>query len=221
MTTLWTQTVTGRAVSLTEPRPEDIDLMTDVPHALGRICRYTGHVGADHYSVAQHCVIGAETIFAETGDRLLAAAFLLHDAHEAYLGDIATPVKVAICDPRKLCAAELAFDRAIFAAARMPGFADPLGARVVPHAVQIVELRGRPLDPLGDRAAFHAVRDMDARMLAAERRRLLLPAPRPWPGDDIPRAPVPLFDAAAMLGPVAASESWRAAARKFLPLYTG
>lgn len=198
MTTLWKQTWSGKAVGLLDPRPEDIDLLYDVPHALARICRFDGHIRANHYSVAQHCVIGAETIFAETGDRLLAAAFLLHDAHEAYLGDIATPVKMAICDPRKLCAAELAFDRAIFAAARMPGLADPLG----------------------DRGAFHAVRDMDARMLAAERRRLLLPAPRPWPGDDIPRAPVPLFDAAAMLGPVAASESWRAAARKFLPLYT-
>lgn len=44
------------------------------------------------YSIAQHCVVGADLLFKETGDRKLAGYFLLHDAHEYLIGDIPRPV---------------------------------------------------------------------------------------------------------------------------------
>lgn len=82
----WIQTASGRAFSLTAPRPEDI-LIEDIAHALSHLCRFTGHT-AQLYTVAQHSVLAscaAPPEFALWG--------LLHDAAEAYLGDVSSPLK--------------------------------------------------------------------------------------------------------------------------------
>ena len=87
----WMQTHSGAHVHLLTPEVDEIRLL-DIAHALSRIPRFTGHTRGHYaYSVAQHSVWVAETV---PGPMALAA--LLHDAHEAYLGDIATPVKLAI-----------------------------------------------------------------------------------------------------------------------------
>lgn len=57
-----------------------------IAKALSNINRYTGHVG--QYSVAQHCVLVARQLPDE-----LKLSGLLHDAPEAYIGDIASPLK--------------------------------------------------------------------------------------------------------------------------------
>lgn len=62
----------------------------EVAHALSRLCRFTGHTEVT-YSVAQHSLLVASLV-AQT-DPDLAIVGLLHDAHEAYLGDISRPVK--------------------------------------------------------------------------------------------------------------------------------
>lgn len=54
-----------------------------IAHALGRICRWTGWT-RDHYSVAQHSVIGSEVFT----DRRLKLLFLVHDVHEVVTGDL-------------------------------------------------------------------------------------------------------------------------------------
>jgi hypothetical protein len=54
--------------------------------ALSNINRYTGHVG--QYSVAQHCVLVSEQLHPA-----LRLSGLLHDAPEAYIGDISSPLK--------------------------------------------------------------------------------------------------------------------------------
>ena len=88
----WMQTNTGKAFDLTRPDPRLVDFENDVAPALGKIARFVGHTdGRFGYSVAQHCVLGAETLYEETGSLRLAALFLLHDAHEAYIGDISQP----------------------------------------------------------------------------------------------------------------------------------
>jgi hypothetical protein len=69
-----------------DPRPEDI-LIEDIAHALGNTCRYTGH-SEEFYSVAQHATIISYQVPEE--DALWG---LLHDASEAYICDIARPVK--------------------------------------------------------------------------------------------------------------------------------
>lgn len=84
-------TASGRVFSLRHPRSEDV-CIRDIAHHLARICRYGGGV-QDHYSVAQHSVLVAESL------RIAGASLehqrwgLLHDAAEAYCGDIIRPLK--------------------------------------------------------------------------------------------------------------------------------
>jgi hypothetical protein len=79
-------TFTGKRVWPLDPREEDIDIR-DIAHSLAHSCRFTGHV-RDFYSVGQHCLLAADK--ATQPNKLTA---LLHDASEAYLSDIARPVK--------------------------------------------------------------------------------------------------------------------------------
>lgn len=69
-----------------DPRPGDVHL-EDVAHALARINRFNGHTKSC-YSVAQHSVLGSRVVHPTC-----ARFFLMHDAAEAYLGDLITPVK--------------------------------------------------------------------------------------------------------------------------------
>lgn len=78
--------VDGRVVDLAAFKPEDVSIET-VAHSLALQCRFIGHT-RDFYSVAQHCVIVSHLI-----DKRFALEGLLHDAVEAYTGDIPTPVK--------------------------------------------------------------------------------------------------------------------------------
>ena len=84
----WIMTFSGKRFYPLAPRIEDIDIV-DIAHALSNICRFTGHVRS-FYSVAQHSVLCAQY----APDRLK-LALLLHDASEAYLCDVARPVKHA------------------------------------------------------------------------------------------------------------------------------
>lgn len=84
-----------RGINLLGPQPEDIDFAVIAEH-LSKENRYNGATPGVCYSVAEHSVRGATAILEETGDRELAAYFLLHDAHEAFLKDDTTPKKRAI-----------------------------------------------------------------------------------------------------------------------------
>lgn len=84
----------GILVDLRDPHPEQIRI-EDIAHSLSRLQRYNGYTEGEHgYSVAQHCVwmaAVAEEHFSLTPQACLSV--LLHDAHEAYMGDITTPLK--------------------------------------------------------------------------------------------------------------------------------
>ena len=79
-------TSTGRWFNVLDPKPTDIDIR-DIAHALSLQCRFTGHT-REFYSVAQHSVLVASNCPLEDG-----LYGLLHDASEAYLSDIARPIK--------------------------------------------------------------------------------------------------------------------------------
>lgn len=89
-------TVSGRVVSVIDPRPDDIDL-GDIAWALSMQCRYSGHI-LRRWSVASHsiaCVLEAERRGLPAD---IQAACLMHDAAEAYVGDLIWPVKKAVRD---------------------------------------------------------------------------------------------------------------------------
>lgn len=88
----WVQVHSGRRYYLFDPRPEEIDI-EDIAHGLAHICRYNGHT-IQHYSVAEHSVLVARRIPSTITDVRLAA--LLHDAAEAYLGDVTRPLKMCL-----------------------------------------------------------------------------------------------------------------------------
>jgi len=83
----WIQTFTGKKFHILDPEPCEVDIK-DVAHALSNLCRFGGHC-RKFYSVAQHCVIGAEAF----ENNKVALHFLLHDAQEAYLCDLPRPIK--------------------------------------------------------------------------------------------------------------------------------
>jgi hypothetical protein len=85
----WMQVGSGPFWPL-DPRPEEIHIH-DIAVALSNLCRFGGHV-REFYSVAQHSVHVAALCGPE--DALWG---LLHDASEAYLGDIIRPLKRQEC----------------------------------------------------------------------------------------------------------------------------
>jgi len=90
----WIETYTGKKFYILEPKINDI-CIEDIAHSLSQLCRYNGH-SQNFYSVAEHCVLMYD--FADSighkGLKLL--KILLHDAHEAYIGDITRPLQKCI-----------------------------------------------------------------------------------------------------------------------------
>lgn len=87
----WIQTYTGRKFDLIAPTA-DMICLRDIAHALAHLCRFTGHTKR-FYSVAEHSIWVSQRVPAEH-----ALSGLLHDATEAYLGDVSTPLKSLLPD---------------------------------------------------------------------------------------------------------------------------
>jgi hypothetical protein len=83
------QTSLGSRFNPADPRPEDLDIRF-IATALSRIPRFMGHSREDRpaYSVAQHSVKVSQ--ICEPEDALWG---LLHDAPEAIIGDLPSPIK--------------------------------------------------------------------------------------------------------------------------------
>ena len=164
----WIQTHSGRALDLLQPSINDVDLQ-DISWALSHLNRFVGHAGG--YSVAEHSVLVAEEAGRMARARPVHSpkiewahrlAALLHDAHEAYIGDIPTPFKRAMGDT----------------------FVDRLG-EIEETVLSAIVLK---LAPRGARAQVRealrhrVVRDADLAVLARERDVIFEGrAPRDWP----------------------------------------
>jgi uncharacterized protein len=90
------RTFSGVMFNVFEPDPELI-CIEDITHALSNLCRFGGHT-ATFYSVAEHSIRCANLV---TGRKRKLAA-LLHDASEAYLVDIPSPIKYFIPKYREI-----------------------------------------------------------------------------------------------------------------------
>lgn len=80
------QTFSRRHFWPCDPSADEVSI-EDIAHALANICRFGGH-SRSHYSVAQHSVLVSRLCW--PADTLWG---LLHDAAEAYVGDLVRPLK--------------------------------------------------------------------------------------------------------------------------------
>lgn len=91
----WIQTYTGKKFDLLNPSLDAI-CIEDIAHALSNICRFTGHTDR-FYSVAEHSVLVSRNVPSE-----FALEALMHDAAEAYIGDLSTPLKALLPEYRDI-----------------------------------------------------------------------------------------------------------------------
>ena len=90
-------TASGREINLARPVHADITLY-DISHGLGQINRFAGHCRRP-YSVAEHSLLVADIAQRRYGlDVSGQLAALFHDAHEAYVGDVSSPIKSLLDD---------------------------------------------------------------------------------------------------------------------------
>lgn len=82
----YVSTFLGNRFYLTRPHIDDVAI-EDIAHGLAYQCRFNGQTNA-FYSVAQHSLMVMDLV---PPDHRFAA--LLHDAAEAYLGDMVKPLK--------------------------------------------------------------------------------------------------------------------------------
>ena len=88
-------TYSGRYFDYSNPDPESFTII-DLAMALSRICRFGGHC-QEFYSVAQHSVLASYLVPKEKAFKTL-----MHDAHEALVGDMPSPMKLLCPDYKML-----------------------------------------------------------------------------------------------------------------------
>lgn len=148
----WILTAHGHQVNMREPRPAQM-VMADIAHHLSLINRFCGATSRP-YSVAEHSLLVAEIAERELGlDVHGTMAALMHDAHEAWVGDVSTPLKTEI--GMAWTNVEIRFERAVQSAFALHTAADRYRS---------------------------AIKRADLMALATERRDLLPADTTPWAG---------------------------------------
>jgi len=89
-------TYTKKLFDPLEPELKDIEI-EDISHSLSLQCRFNGHTNR-FYSVAQHCLEVEQLLNYDNymNERDILLGGLLHDASEAYLTDVPTPLKLQL-----------------------------------------------------------------------------------------------------------------------------
>lgn len=167
----WLLTVTGRRFDLSNPLAAEV-AFEDIARALSLVNRFTGHT-FEPVSVAHHLIAGAQMV-----DPAAVPWWLLHDAHEAYIGDLSSPMKRALGDQ--------AVKRGIVYREALDAVFSGL-ERAVDRAIH--EAAGLPLPDEAQRAAVKAA---DRMALLTERRDFLPPTRWPWVEDEAGVQPYPV-----------------------------
>lgn len=116
----WAQTYHGCAFDFEDAlagRRQPVDIK-DIAWNLARINRYLGATN-EPYTVAEHCLLLQEYAASQGRDARAQLAALVHDAAEAYTGDVTKPMKQMLGDRfREL---EVAVERTIDVALELDG----------------------------------------------------------------------------------------------------
>lgn len=160
----WMLTAHGREHHLSgADRQGNTPNISEIAYSLAQINRFTGHAKRP-YSVAEHSVLVATIAESEGASTSAQLAALLHDAHEAYTGDVSSPAKWAI-----------GMAWGLFEDSEAAGVHNALGVRATMCAHRA------------------SIKRWDLIALATERRDLTAYDParhRPWPILDNPHSPV-------------------------------
>lgn len=126
----------GRYFDFEDPQPDQFTL-GDIAGALSKICRFGGQV--EHfYSVAQHCVYCSQVAENDGQPIEVQRSALLHDAAEAFCGDVVKPLKVMLGNYADI---EASVESVIFAKYGVSWFATEDAVREIDHAMLIHERR--------------------------------------------------------------------------------
>jgi len=184
----------GKKLNLMFPDPADIDIR-DIAKQLSQMCRYNGACRW-FYSVAQHsvhCLDYAKEIGIKDGAFPILLHILLHDAHEAYFGDLTSPTQALIEDVA-------------------PGVIDPMKARIQ-NAI-LVRLGLPMMIPEDNKIVDH----VDRALRTIEAATLMVSRGADWTVREVPRA----FFAIAKFGcdHAAAERAFLEKFEELLPSYT-
>lgn len=130
------ETFNGLKFEPLKPNFADIRIQ-DIAHALANQCRFSGHTRF-HYSVAEHSVRVSEALSRQSKEVQLWG--LLHDASEAYLVDLPTPLKLDPTIGTGYQAAEARLMLSVCKAFGLPS-AEPLAVRWADADLLATEVR--------------------------------------------------------------------------------
>lgn len=147
----WIQTASGLKFPLLEIDQNSI-LIEDIAHALSMLCRFNAQC-LRFYSVAEHSVHVSYEISPD-----LALVGLMHDAAEAYIGDVPSPLKEHLSKFQEI------EDHLIAAIAERFGF----------------------MMPAKGGADHRELKRADKQLLVDEKAAIMAPEPEPWPSDAPP-----------------------------------
>lgn len=130
------KTFRGGLIDVSAPTTNDINLR-DIIWPLCKIVRFGGHIRNRqtghkpveplHYSVAEHSILIARKIMVDyPANPMLAMQALMHDATEAYIGDIVKPVKEAPALNTAFKKIENRLEKVIFAKCEIAYPVDPV-----------------------------------------------------------------------------------------------
>ena len=126
----------GVYFDLNDPKPNQFTL-ADIAGALSKICRFGGQINW-WYSVAEHSVHCAALAMKDGQSKWTCQAVLLHDAAEAFLGDVIKPLKIMLPEYSEI---EKRVERVIAAKFRVDFEAHKEVIREIDHAMLIAERR--------------------------------------------------------------------------------
>lgn len=155
------QTYSGRKFHFLDPKPDEIEI-GDIAYALARLPRWNAATETV-ISVAQHSLYVFK-ILAHVGypDMILMQG-LMHDAAEAYLGDVASPIKARMPEFQAM---ELIVEAAIFDKYGIARPIDPIVKAADRELYRweyrdLMKPRGMCMDPLGGRPTIHVKEPVD------------------------------------------------------------
>ena len=111
------KTYTGKTMNPIDATTVEVNII-DIAHHLSNICRFSGAT-ISFYSVAQHSVHVSKLLEMKGFSKYVQLVGLLHDATEAYLGDVTRLVKNSLPEYKKW---EAALDEHIMSSLDVPRY---------------------------------------------------------------------------------------------------